>query len=77
MTTYNSGKNTKFVTLAEKRVNNALKAIKIIGNLSNRNNYEYTDKDVKKIVAALRQEVQTVEQKFSAGGSGPASGFKL
>ena len=38
-----------FVKLAENRVSRALKDIQLIGNLSNKSNYSYTDEDVKKI----------------------------
>src|SRR5262249_56798948 len=43
----------KFVGLANKRVIRAIKAIQLIGNLSNRSNYDYTDEDVDKILKAL------------------------
>ena len=39
----------KFVELAEKRVSKALKDIKLIGNLSNKSNYDYQDQDVKNL----------------------------
>lgn len=77
MTSNTANKRDKFVNLAEKRVNNAIKAIKIVGNLSNRSSYEYSDRDVQKIVSALRQEIQVLQQRFAAGGSKPSSGFKL
>jgi len=38
----------KFVELAGKRVANAIKDIRLIGNLSNKSNYSYADEDVKK-----------------------------
>lgn len=44
---------TKFVKLATARVSKALKDIQLIGNLSNRSNYDYTDDDVAKIFKAL------------------------
>ena len=40
---------TKFVELANKRVSRALKAIQLIGNLSNRSNYDFTEEDVTKM----------------------------
>jgi len=36
----------KFVNLARKRVSRALKDIRLIGNLSNRSNYDFTENDV-------------------------------
>lgn len=57
-------KQLKFKELAEKRVNNAIKNIQLIGNLSNTNNYEYTDEEVSKIFKALKEEIQTSEARF-------------
>src|ERR1051326_9106611 len=54
----------KFVRLATKRVQSALKAIQLIGNLSNRSNYDYSDDDVQKIFRALQDELQTCRKKF-------------
>lgn len=54
----------KFKSLANKRVNTALKAIRLIGNLSNKSNYEYTDADVDKILRALDEELKECRQRF-------------
>jgi hypothetical protein len=54
----------KFVDLARKRVTKALKDIQLIGNLSNRSNYDYTDDDVAKIMKALTDEVAACRRKF-------------
>ena len=62
-------KRKKFVELAEKRVNNAMKNISLIGNLANKNNYKYDDEDVKKIFKALSDEIKDVENRFQSGNS--------
>ena len=54
----------KFVRLASKRVSNALKAIQLIGNLSNRSNYDYIDEDVEKILKALQDELNACRRRF-------------
>lgn len=54
----------KFVRLATSRVSSALKAIQLIGNLSNRSNYDYTDDDVAKIFKALQDELSGCRKKF-------------
>ena len=69
-------KRAKFVELAEKRVEKALSAIRVIGNLSNRNNYQYSEEDVKKIISALTDEVKQVQMRFKET-SGRRTGFKL
>ena len=59
-----NSKQTKFKELAEKRVNNAIKNIQLIGNLSNTNNYDYSNEDVAKIFKVLKEEIQTAEARF-------------
>ena len=54
----------KFVDLAQKRVSKAMKDIQLIGNLSNRSNYDYTEEDVAKIMKALSDEVSACRKKF-------------
>ena len=39
----------KFLELAETRVNKVLEGMRLIGNLSNKRNYDYTDDQIKKI----------------------------
>lgn len=55
---------TKFVRLANKRVGKALKAIQLVGNLSNKSNYDYTDEDVAKIFKALQDEINAGRKRF-------------
>jgi hypothetical protein len=54
----------KFIDLANKRVSRALQTIQLIGNLSNRSNYEYTQDDVTKIMKALTDEISACRKKF-------------
>jgi ABC-type Fe3+-hydroxamate transport system substrate-binding protein len=61
-------KREKFLQLAENRVNKALKQISLIGNLSNKNVYEYNDEEVKKIFRALRDEIKLAESRFTNVG---------
>jgi ABC-type Fe3+-hydroxamate transport system substrate-binding protein len=67
----------KFVELAEKRVGRAIKDIRLIGNLSNKSNYTYSDEDVKKIIRALDSEVKKLKQRFENHGSQEEIVFKL
>ena len=57
-------KTDKFNKLAEARVTKALKMISLIGNLSNRNSYFYTENEVKKIIQSLKFEVDQIEKRF-------------
>jgi hypothetical protein len=67
----------KFVDLAEKRVTRALRDIRLIGNLSNRSNYKYTDEDARKICKALREAVDEVKARFERRGDEKAVLFRL
>ncbi|BAU93022.1 hypothetical protein MPPM_4417 [Methylorubrum populi] len=71
-----SQKREKFRELAEARTTKALDAIARIGNLSNRQVYEYEDTEVKKITRALRDAVAEVETRFEEPRA-RKSGFKL
>lgn len=70
-------KAEKFVELANKRVNKALKDIKLVGNLANRQNYDFTEDQAKKIVKALQQEIDIVKQNFQNTDSAGQNEFKL
>lgn len=60
----NNIKREKFIRLAENRVNKALNDIRLIGNLSNKNNYDYEQSDVNKIIFTLEQEIKSVKKRF-------------
>lgn len=57
----------RFVRLAPKRVNAALKCIGYVANLGNKGGYDYTSTEVIKILEALRGAVKDVEQSFDNG----------
>jgi hypothetical protein len=59
-------KRDRFVELAEARVTKATQTIRLIGNLSNPNNYAYSEEDAHKILAALDGEVKLLKAKFQA-----------
>jgi ribosomal protein L7/L12 len=72
-----NGKRQKFVELAESRTINAIKAIRVIGKLGNKNAYEFTDADVTKIVKALGKEVDALKARMTSTGSKETVEFKL
>lgn len=67
----------KFVRLATARVNKAIKAIQIIGNLSNKSNYSYEQPDVEKIFRALGAELKACRLRFESSNSQADSQFRL
>lgn len=56
----------KFVTLAEARTNKALNAIRLLGNLSNKANYKYTEEQVNQIFETLEQQLRDTKRRFFA-----------
>lgn len=58
-------KNEKFKRLANKRVPAALEKIKLIENLSNTNNYEYSKEEADQIIKALNKSVNNLKQSFN------------
>lgn len=70
-------KRAKFIELANNRVNRALNDIRLIGNLSNRSAYDYTEEDVKKIARALQREIDTMRARFGTASGTAESEFSL
>jgi hypothetical protein len=58
-----------FIRLAEARTNKILKSLDLLGNLSNRSNYTYSDDDIRKIFRAINEKTTHVSAKFQAAGS--------
>ena len=58
-------KRDKFVRLAEARTNKIIDMIRLLGNCSNKSNYDYTDTDIQKIFSAIDKELKNTKLKFS------------
>jgi len=50
-------KHKKFLNLANKRMATAIKTIRLIGNLSNKNHYDYSPEEADMIIKSLRSEL--------------------
>lgn len=72
-----AGKRDKFVHLAENRTKTAIKAIRVIAKLGNRNAYEYTEADVKKIAGALSREIEALKARMLSTGGRDTVDFTL
>ncbi len=70
-------KRENFVRLAESRTVNAIKAIRVIGKLSNKSAYEFDESDVRKIVSALSKEVDALKARMASPGAKETVDFKL
>jgi len=69
-------KKDRFKRLAELRVTNVLKTLRILGNLSNTSNYQYSNEEVVKIFKVIREQLDLVEKKFDAGTQKEKKEFK-
>jgi len=72
-----SEKRRKFIKLAESRTTNAIKAIRTIGKLGNRNAYDYDEADVRKIVKALNDEIEALKRRMKTTKGTDGIDFKL
>ena len=70
-------KRAKFLELANKRVNRAIKDLALIANLANRKNYEYTEEEAKKVMRALQAGVDHVKHNFTIGIQSSKNEFKI
>jgi hypothetical protein len=72
-----SSKRDKFVKLAESRTSTAIKAIRTIGKLGNKNAYDYDEADVRKIAKALGDEIEALKSRMKTTKASDGVVFKL
>lgn len=61
MTTTN---RERFIRVAEKRLNNTIKQLQLIGNLSEKSNYTYTDEEIEKMFEILQRHLDDAHVRF-------------
>jgi hypothetical protein len=54
----------RFKRLATSRTNAVLDKLRILGNLSNRQLYDYSEEDIDKIFLAINKQVKEIRAKF-------------
>ena len=59
-----SNKREKFKEIAGKRVQFVLGKLDQLGKCSNRNNYDYSEEDVKKMFSAIRKSLRACELRY-------------
>lgn len=57
-------KAEKFVRLAEKRTRRLMDDMRLLGNLSNRSNYSWREKEVERIFDTLERELKVTKRRF-------------
>lgn len=70
-------KSQNFIRLAEGRTNKIIHTLRLLGNLANRSNYEYTDEQVQIIFSTLEKELRNQKSKFKIKSSRSKEVFKL
>jgi len=55
----------RFKRLATARTKAVLDKLRLLGNLSNRANYDYSEEEVRKIFRAIDEQLRVIKAKFS------------
>jgi hypothetical protein len=69
-------KQERFERLVPKRVQKAEDALRMVRNMANTSNYEYSETQAKQIIDHLRQELNLLKTSFQ-GGTNKKRGFRL
>lgn len=64
--TLNETPEERFKRLATTRTNAVLDKLRILGNLSNRQLYRYSEEDIEKIFSTVSKQVRDIRAKFGA-----------
>jgi hypothetical protein len=67
----------KFERIAERRVSEVLNKLRLVGNLSDRRNYSYTDDHVREIFDAIESEFRATKARFRAEEQSGSVGFSF
>ena len=74
----NTTKRQRFENVASNRVQRILDTLQLLQNCSNKNNYEYTEKDVDKMFSEISSAVKDAKQAYiNELNKGNKSGFKF
>lgn len=57
-------KRQRFLRVAERRTNSILETIRLLGNTSNKNLYQYSDSDVEKIFSTVDEKLKEAKLRF-------------
>jgi hypothetical protein len=60
-------KNERFKRLARLRGERVLKDLELIGNLSNTNNYTYSDQEVRLLFGPIEDSIKDMKSQFAKG----------
>lgn len=57
-------KRERFVRIAENRTNKIIDMLRLLGNCSNKSNYDYDEDDIKQIFGAIEKETKNAKNAF-------------
>ena len=58
-------RQARFKRIAEKRTNEIIRRIQLLGNCSNRSSYDYSDHEINKIFNAIDKELKQAKARFT------------
>ncbi len=70
-------KRKRFENVAAKRVKKVLNDIDVLSKCSNKSNYDYSEKDIEKMMRAIREKVRFLEASFQQKGENNKNEFKF
>jgi hypothetical protein len=68
-------KGDRFKRLAERRATETIAKLRLVGNLSDKKNYDYTDDQVRQIFDALESELRACKARFKSADTTIAPKF--
>jgi hypothetical protein len=60
----NTKRRKRFIKIATNRTNRILETLRLLGNCSNRSNYQYFEEDLRKIFSEIDRELRITKLKF-------------
>jgi len=70
-------KRERFENIASKRIQKVLDTLESLSKCANKNNYEYYDKDIHKMIMAIKNKVKFVEDTFKQRLDNKKNTFKF
>ncbi len=70
-------KRDRFKNVAAKRVQKVLDSMESLSRCANRNNYEYSDEDVSKLLKAIKEQMRTLELAFTEKSKSKSKTFSF
>ncbi|HMJ69645.1 MAG TPA: hypothetical protein VK508_12145 [Cyclobacteriaceae bacterium] len=70
-------KRERFLSVGGRRVHKVLESLDKLSKCSNRNNYEYSDEDVIKMMKAIKEKVKILEAAYTSNTKSATISFQF